>query len=276
MNFIPYAAKAIITHEFDTEHLNIWLTFKYSMNILLKPNNAVWLVDIDGTITAVTTSAWVDEYTMLLVIDEIATQPARVLVEFDGPDGNLETSWHKNWEPWGPILSVSQNVVMIPAGLISLWSGTIATIPAGWVLCNGANGTPDLRNKFIVGANADSGGVAKSTIQDGSALQSGGTKDHRHSFAFTGGIGGNTQATGTTQNVQSGTGAAVPTSGHVHYYSASFGGGGMTDEQRRTSGGSSGEDLVPPFYALAYIMKTDKKKPHSCYRAVFGAIYRVQ
>ncbi len=33
-----------------------------------------------------------------------------------------------------------------------MWSGTIATIPSGWYLCNGSNGTPDLRNKFVIGA----------------------------------------------------------------------------------------------------------------------------
>ena len=40
----------------------------------------------------------------------------------------------------------------VPSGIISLWSGTIATIPTGWYLCNGSNGTPDLRGQFLVGA----------------------------------------------------------------------------------------------------------------------------
>jgi microcystin-dependent protein len=42
----------------------------------------------------------------------------------------------------------------IPVGLISMWSGSIASIPAGWALCNGASGTPDLRDRFIVGAGS--------------------------------------------------------------------------------------------------------------------------
>lgn len=37
-------------------------------------------------------------------------------------------------------------------GLICMWAGAIADIPAGWSLCNGGNGRPDLRDKFIVGA----------------------------------------------------------------------------------------------------------------------------
>lgn len=38
------------------------------------------------------------------------------------------------------------------SGTITLWSGSILAIPAGWALCDGNNGTPDLRNKFVVAA----------------------------------------------------------------------------------------------------------------------------
>lgn len=58
---------------------------------------------------------------------------------------------------------------LLPTGGIILWSGTIATIPAGWALCDGTNGTPDLRNRFIVGAgdtyaSADVGGANSVTV----------------------------------------------------------------------------------------------------------------
>lgn len=43
----------------------------------------------------------------------------------------------------------------VPAGVILMWHGLLANIPAGWVLCDGANGTPDLRGKFVKGAAAD-------------------------------------------------------------------------------------------------------------------------
>ena len=42
----------------------------------------------------------------------------------------------------------------LPAGLICMWHGLLANIPSGWVLCDGANGTPDLRSKFVKGAAA--------------------------------------------------------------------------------------------------------------------------
>ena len=49
--------------------------------------------------------------------------------------------------------TVNQNgVELVPAGIICMWSGAATAIPAGWFLCNGSNGTPNLQNKFIVGA----------------------------------------------------------------------------------------------------------------------------
>jgi len=60
-----------------------------------------------------------------------------------------------------------------------MWSGTIATIPSGWALCNGSNGTPDLRNHFVICADADSSGVAM-TSYTGSATQTGGSLHHTH------------------------------------------------------------------------------------------------
>ncbi len=52
---------------------------------------------------------------------------------------------------WVKISTASSNANSgMPAGGIIMWSGTIASIPAGWALCNGANGTPDLTDKFII------------------------------------------------------------------------------------------------------------------------------
>lgn len=122
----------------------------------------------------------------------------------------------------------------IPSGVIMMWSGTIATIPTGFFLCNGSNSTPDLRNLFIVGADADSGGIAKSTIT-GSALQN--------------------HATGIVGN-------------HVHPVKTSnTNGGGTTfvrvgvaaqqDTSQNTDNNTSGNSInITAFYALAYIMKS--------------------
>src|SRR5688572_20346960 len=45
--------------------------------------------------------------------------------------------------------------VSIPAGIIVMWHGLLSAIPTGWALCDGQNGTPDLREKFAKGAAAD-------------------------------------------------------------------------------------------------------------------------
>ena len=42
----------------------------------------------------------------------------------------------------------------LPTGVIVMWSGAVSTVPSGWALCNGQNGTPDLRDRFIVGAGS--------------------------------------------------------------------------------------------------------------------------
>jgi hypothetical protein len=70
----------------------------------------------------------------------------------------------------------------VPIGGIIMWSGTIATIPATWALCDGTANAPgpDLRDKFVVGAKQDDAGVAKTNIA-GALSQSGGATGHLHS-----------------------------------------------------------------------------------------------
>lgn len=71
-------------------------------------------------------------------------------------------------------------------GIITLWFGNVTNIPAGWVICDGQNGTPDLRNQFVLGAG--DGGVGEPT-----AGQTGGTTSHTH-VAGSLPAGGNTPA----------------------------------------------------------------------------------
>ena len=166
-------------------------------------------------------------------------------------------------------LNNSTLAYVVPIGGIIMWSGSIANIPTGWALCNGSNGTPDLRNKFIIGADADVTSVAKTSIT-GSATQTGGTStavnvthshaitavagttnsvniDHTHGFTSgqgpfgTTGSGGTGATAGTTGNMNS-------NANHSHTVSVT----GNTD-----SAGETGTNKnLPPYYALAFIMKT--------------------
>ena len=97
----PYAAKAIVEHEFDIDHLNIWLTFRFPMDQTVKPANAKWLCEVEGIAKTIIASAWQDQFTMLLTTEAIASLPDRVTLEYDGPDGGLRTTWQKQWEPLG-------------------------------------------------------------------------------------------------------------------------------------------------------------------------------
>ena len=132
-----------------------------------------------------------------------------------------------------------------PLGLIAMWYGTIATIPTGWVLCNGSNSAPDLRDKFIVGARQDDNGLAK-TLLEGSLAQTGGATSHSHT-------GSGTQPTHTHTTTFDA--RWVDTGGYGYW---------QTSVQVITSSASGNDAVVvtvnsatevPPYYALAFIMK---------------------
>jgi hypothetical protein len=152
---------------------------------------------------------------------------------------------------------------IIPTGVIVMWSGTIATIPTGWFLCDGSNSTPDLRNRFIIGANADDAGVAKTNVT-GSATQTGGSKDaivvsHTHTatvtdpshqHTMTGDFGSISDLFGGSgNNYGTGIGPAVP--GYVVASATT----GIT-VANSTEGSSGTNQNLPPYYALAFIMKS--------------------
>jgi hypothetical protein len=145
---------------------------------------------------------------------------------------------------------------IIPTGVIVMWSGTIATIPTGWFLCDGSNSTPDLRSRFIIAANADDAGVAKTNVT-GSATQTGGSKDaivvsHTHSVTDP----GHSHNTGLNffqlSSSPSGTSMLRPnTVGPATATSSSTTGISID------SAGSSGTNAnLVPYYALAFIMKS--------------------
>jgi hypothetical protein len=88
---------------------------------------------------------------------------------------------------------------LVPSGVILLWSGAASAIPAVWKLCDGTNGTPDLRGRFIIGAGGSyavgaSGGNASMTLNTThipthshtfSANTYGSSNQHTHTFSAT-------------------------------------------------------------------------------------------
>lgn len=83
--------------------------------------------------------------------------------------------------------------VELPSGVIVAWSGSVASVPPGWALCNGTSGTPDLRDRFVIAAGgsyavAASGGSETHAHTASSTFTSGGALAHGHtaSSTFTG------------------------------------------------------------------------------------------
>ena len=153
------------------------------------------------------------------------------------------------------------NNELLPYGSIMMWSGTIATIPGGWSLCNGTNGTPDLRDRFIVGAGADSSGVAMTTIT-GSATKTGGSKDatvvaHSHSGSTTtNGDHSHLYLRYTGTDFLYGTIWNNNNDGRYWPYTTSTSGSHFHTFTTNSTGVSSNNANLPPYYALAFIMKT--------------------
>jgi Tfp pilus assembly protein FimT len=67
----------------------------------------------------------------------------------------LDQRVNTNYNSLTNLISVSTSSAVrwaVPVGIVSLWYGTIGNIPSGWALCDGNNSTPDLRDRFVVGA----------------------------------------------------------------------------------------------------------------------------
>lgn len=120
----------------------------------------------------------------------------------------------------------------LPIGCIVLWSGAIVNIPLKYVLCDGNSGTPDLRDRFVVGAGntyavSDTGGEATHTLSEAEM------PTHFH--------------TTINKNTASG-GNNIP-------MGSSFTGSETGSWPTDSKGSSDPHENRPPYYALAYIMK---------------------
>lgn len=93
----------------------------------------------------------------------------------------------------------------VPSGVIVMWSGAVSAIPSGWVICDGTNGTPNLTDRFVVHADADTGGTRNVGSTGGAntvTLATGNLPSHTHSFAAnaTTGAGGSHTPAGSISN----------------------------------------------------------------------------
>lgn len=147
--------------------------------------------------------------------------------------------------------SIASGFGLIPVGAITLWSGSVPSIPSGWALCDGSSGTPDLRDRFVVGAGG-AYAVGATGGQDQVTLTVAQMPAHRHAIDE----GSLSTAAGFEHgHATSGTGPRLsrtpshPASGSVN----------QSDENSGflyDTGGDQPHENRPPYYALAYIMFT--------------------
>lgn len=126
----------------------------------------------------------------------------------------------------------------VPSGVIAMWSGQTTAIPSGWVLCDGNNSTPNLVDKFIMGASASnelSTGGANSL-----SLASGNIPSHTHSFSATSGAGGAHNHSGSTSNTGAHTHSGNTNNTGAHTHSMSNLGGLAHPGQNGNQGNTSG------------------------------------
>ena len=130
----------------------------------------------------------------------------------------------------------------VPIGGIILWSGSTGSVPDGWALCNGSNGTPNLQDKFVVGAGSGyavgaAGGSADAVVVS-----------HTHPAGTL--SGANKSFINSTKVFQYG-GDAVGAHGYTNSATSISGSTGAA-----TNGVDGTNANLPPYYALAYIMRT--------------------
>ena len=157
-----------------------------------------------------------------------------------------------------------------PRGVIVMWSGAANAVPAGWALCNGANGTPDLTGRFIVGAGATS--VNKNNAGDGGSVYANGAVGGARSVALTKAQMPNHSHLHLNDKTLINDAGTAYNSGVLAYETGKSGydrggssdgrivrtgtaGGDATDTVVGTDGLAVAHENRPPYYALCFIMK---------------------
>lgn len=237
-----------------------------------------------------TLNEWSAEEFSLHIRDNLAVSPAGIV----RAKGDLPVSSGANTMSRLPAGSNTQIIesdlaqaekmknswAFVPVGGIILWSGALGSLPSNWQLCDGTNGTPNLQNRFVIGAGGaynpgNTGGANSLNLQhnhSGSTTSSAGT--HSHTQGATG------AGTSHTHNIHTSTPSALTAplkaadssqhNSEIHYHGLTTGAeaahthtnpdvdsGGTAHTHSVTSGNqlSSSQDIRPPFYQLAYIMR---------------------
>lgn len=135
---------------------------------------------------------------------------------------------------------------ILTSGIICMWSGSAASIPSGWYLCDGTNSTPDLRNKFIVGATSTyavgaTGGSADAIVVSHTHTATVTDPGHFHNLPGSTSSGGTLQTQIGVNSTSINATSSTKTTGIT--------------VSNSTTGSSATNANLPPYYALCFIMK---------------------
>lgn len=152
----------------------------------------------------------------------------------------------------------------MPAGVISLWSGEISNIPNGWSLCDGQNNTPDLRDRFVIGAGGDvnvndTGGTDThnhNAVVQGHMLTEAEMPVHRH-MSVVDGISNNALTAANSISEERTAGGDTQYQLNSSPAEPNIGRSGAAGQGQEHSHGITLDDetMLPPYFALAYIIK---------------------
>jgi microcystin-dependent protein len=175
------------------------------------------------------------QFVRLKSLKQFANLPTQAGSDYSQPDDNTLATITALFN-----LSKSVSGAAFPSGLIVMWSGAVSAIPVGWALCNGANGTPDLRDRFIVGAG-NTYAVGTTGGEATHVLSTNEMPAHTHTFDGSGDnkVDSNANQTNAGRGVwQNNNDVPGTYTGHMNST-----GSGQAHENR------------PPYFALCYIMK---------------------
>ncbi|WP_342323016.1 hypothetical protein AAEY27_00465 [Kosakonia sp. BYX6] len=219
----------------------------------VQPSTDKWSIWWRFTLGSVTDDGSSDNSKSYTLVIEPLTIATYLITDFSStpPQGELQSITTVNFV-------YNSDMLIIPQGLISMFSGDV--IPDGWALCNGSNGTPDLRDRFIVMAGSKyKGKGGGATTTDSTTITGkvtiGSTKltvaqipSHSHTAKTVSATTLLATIAGGVVNVALKTADANSGStggGEGHTHSATFSSNAHTHTI----------DVTPPYYALAFIMK---------------------
>lgn len=169
----------------------------------------------------------------------------QVLAKVDDVDFNTE--WIDNTPE---SVEQAEYLVKAPIGTIVIWSGDADSIPDGWALCDGTNGTPDLRNKFVLGAG-DVYEIGATGGEVAHALTVNELAKHRHSEMAVSDLENPQQARFIIPNISGVTSPGLAING-TPFTAENIASAAISTEYE---GKTQPHNNLPPYYALCYIMK---------------------